>query len=150
VRLVALFVLGTVLLGTGCSSVGSMAVRTGAVREAPYTGPVAVFAGGLQPVGQDLGVVEVHGSNQEGDIEGLVPLFLQRVGQLGGDAAVLDDVHAEFHIVTTTMVETYTYPCGYHSVCTGTRYFPVSAEVMRVVARGRAVKMAKAPAGSAP
>lgn len=123
----------------GCSSLGASAVRTGPVRLPARSGPVALFTPSSPPAGVDLGVVEVHGSQYEGSIEDLVPLFAAKVAEIGGDAAVIEDVRASFDVVSYTQTETYTYPCGYGGVCTGTRLNPSSNEVMTVSMRGRAM-----------
>jgi hypothetical protein len=130
--------LAAVLLG-GCSSLGASAVRTGPMRLPARSGPVALFTPSSPPTGVDLGVVEVHGSQYEGSVEDLVPLFAAKVAEIGGDAAVIEDVRASFDVVSYTQTETYTYPCGYGGVCTGTRLNPASNEVMTVSMRGRAV-----------
>jgi hypothetical protein len=132
-------VLGTILAAAcGCSSVGSSAVRTGPAAMPPYAGPVGVYAATQPTQGTELGVVEVHGANAEGGIEDLVPLFVKRVAQLGGNAAVIDAVSAHFEIVAHPYSETYTYPCGWGAVCVGTRVYAVNDEVMVVTVRGRA------------
>ncbi len=124
----------------GCTSMGASAIRTGPLRLPPRSGPTALYTAASPPTGVDLGVVEVHGSQSEGSIEELVPLFVQKVAELGGDAAVIDDVRARFDVVSSTQAEVYSTPCGYRGVCTGTRLVPASNEVLTVVMRGRAVK----------
>jgi hypothetical protein len=119
---------------SGCSSVGSSAVRSGAVTMPPYSGPVVLYAAGYPVQGTELGFVEVHGSNTEGSIESLVPLFVERVAQLGGNAAVIDDVRAYFEIVPHPYSSAYGY--GWHMV-----FVPphaINDEVMIVSMRGRA------------
>jgi hypothetical protein len=145
----AALALAAVLVATGCSSVGASAVRTGPLRLPPHVGPVAVYAGGLQPVGTDLGVVEVHAYQDEATIETLLPVFVAKVAQLGGTAAVIDDMRAVFDLVTRSHVETYSYACGYGAVCFGSRSFPMTDEVMTVTMRGRAIRMdaSAAPGG---
>jgi hypothetical protein len=118
----------------GCSSVGSSAVRAGAVTMPPYSGPVALYAAGYPAQGTELGIVEVHGSNTEGSIESLVPLFVERVAQLGGNAAVIDDVRAYFQIVPHPYSSAYGY--GWHLVFAPPR--AMNDEVMIVSVRGRA------------
>jgi hypothetical protein len=132
--------LAAIALG-GCSSLGASAVRTGPVRLPSRSGPVAIYTPSSPPVGTDLGVVEVHGSQYEGTLEDLVPLFVAKVAEIGGDAAVIEDVRASFDVVSYTQTETYTYPCGYGGVCTGLRLNPASNEVMTVTMRGRAVAL---------
>jgi hypothetical protein len=133
-----LLVLAAVPAALGCSSVGSSAVRTGPVALPPYAGPVAIYAATQPAHGTELGVVEVHGINDEGAVETLVPLFVRRVAQLGGDAAVIDSVRARFELVTHPYTETYSYPCGWGAVCVGTRTMAINDEVMVVTVRGRA------------
>jgi len=134
---------------TGCSSVGGSAIRTGPLHLPPYRGPVAVFAGGLRPSGQDLGLVEVHASQSEATVDTLFPLFVKRVASLGGDAAVIDGVRASFAIVTRPRAESYSYGCGYNSVCVGTRVTPMADEVMTVTMYGRAFRMGASARASA-
>ena len=145
-----------VLLGmlatAGCSTVTASSVPTGSLRLPPNSGPVALYASGVRPEGQDLGLVEVHARESEGSIETLLPLFVQRVAQLGGNAAVIDGVTGTFDVVTHARTETYSYACGFHATCTGTRVVPVSDEVMTVSIHGRAVVMSAPPvsAGGTP
>ncbi len=135
---------------TGCSSVGGSAIRTGP-HVPPYSGPVAVFAGGMRPQGRDLGLVEVHASQSEGTLETLFPLFVKKVASIGGDAAVIDGVRASFQIVTRSRAESYSFGCGYNAVCVGTRSTPAADEVMTVTMYGRAVAMREpAPTNAAP
>ncbi|HEY8039386.1 MAG TPA: hypothetical protein VIF15_06310 [Polyangiaceae bacterium] len=126
------------LLACGCSSVGSSAVRTGGASMPAYSGPVGVYAATVPTQGTELGVVEVHAVNSEGVLETLVPLFVKRVAQLGGNAAIIDGVRAHFEIVAHPYTETFTYPCGWGAMCIGTRVYAVNDEVMVVTVRGRA------------
>ena len=123
---------------SGCSSVGSSAVRTGPTMLGPYAGPVAVFAATLPARGTELGVVEVHGADIDATVETLVPLFVRRVAQLGGNAAVIDAVRARFEIVARPYTDTFTYPCGWGAVCIGTRTYAAADELMIVTVQGRA------------
>jgi hypothetical protein len=133
-----------VALGTfGCSSASGTAIRTGPLALPPHTGPVAVYAGGATPPGAaDLGVVEVHGANQDATIDTLFPLFVQKVAQLGGDAAVVDGIRAKFDVVPYGHWETYYYPCGY-AMCSGMRYLGARDEMMVVSMFGRAMRRAE-------
>jgi hypothetical protein len=126
----------------GCSTVGASAVATGPLRLPPSQAPVAVYAAGLRPAGQDLGLVEAHGAQEEGVIELLLPAFVAKVAELGGDAAVIDKITARFEIVTHARVESYAYPCGWHATCTGTRMVPVSDEMLVVSMQGHAYRIA--------
>jgi hypothetical protein len=82
----------------------------------------------------------VHATGSEGTVDQLLPLFVRRVAELGGNAAVLDAVSARFQIMEHAHAETYTYPCGFN-VCTGTRMYSVNDEVMVVSMRGRAMAL---------
>jgi hypothetical protein len=130
--------LGSLLLASGCSSVASSAVRMGGTELPPYAGPVAIYAVGPPAAGTELGVVEVHATQQEAVVEDLLPLFVKRVAQLGGNAAVIDSVGARFDIVAHPWVETYTYPCGWRGVCLAQSVHATNDEVMTVSIRGRA------------
>jgi hypothetical protein len=105
---------------------------------APHLGPVMVFAAGQPLSGTELGVVEVHASQMEATIETLMPLFVDKVAQLGGNAAVIDGVRANFEMVAHPYAETYVYPCGFRSTCIGTHMYATNDEVMVVTMRGRA------------
>src|SRR5690349_3489924 len=89
-----------------CSSLGGSAIRTGPLQLPSYEGPVVLYAAS-EPEGTDVGVVEVHAAQGEATIESLVPLFLQKAAQVGGNAAVIDRVQAQFQVITTPHVETY-------------------------------------------
>jgi hypothetical protein len=137
-------------VGTGCSSVGASAVRTGPLHLPPHVGAVAVYAAGEPVSGADLGLVEVHAAQSEATIETLVPLFVQKAAQIGGNAAVVESVHAQFEIVAHPQIETYTYACGYNATCTGTRTYAVNDEIMVVTIRGHAVRIGAIPGEAAP
>jgi hypothetical protein len=134
------------LAATGCSSVGASAVRTGPLHLSPHVGPVALYAAGEPVSGADLGLVEVHAAQNEATIETLLPLFVQKAAQIGGNAAVVESVRARFEIVTHPQIETYTYACGYNATCTGTRTYAINDEVMLVTIRGHAVRTGALPA----
>lgn len=143
-----LFGVGLIALAfaSGCSTVRASAVPTGPMRLPPRAGPVAVYAAGYPVGGVDLGVVEAQASQSEGNVETLLPVFVRKVAQLGGNAAVIERVDARFDYTTHIHVESYTYPCGYYT-CVGTRTYPVQGEVVTVIMRGRAVSVGggKAP-----
>jgi hypothetical protein len=124
----------------GCTSVRASAIATGPVRLPPRTGPVAVYAAGYPVGGVDLGVVDARAAGSEANVETLLPVFVRKVAQLGGNAAVIEGVEARFDILTHMHVESFTYPCGYY-VCTGTRTYPAASEVMTLVMHGRAVSV---------
>jgi hypothetical protein len=144
-------VLATALLSAavGCSSVGASAVRTGPLNLPPHVGAVELYAAGEQVAGADLGVVEVHAAQTEATIDTLLPVFVQKVAQIGGNAAVIENVRARFEIVSNPHVETYTYACGYNATCTGTRMYSMNDEVMVVSIRGHAVRTGALPGGPA-
>jgi hypothetical protein len=141
-------VVAALLLATGCSSVGASAVRTGPLRLAPHVGAVALYSAGEPVDGADLGIVEVHAAQNEATIDTLVPIFVQKVAQIGGNAAVIESVRARFEIVAHPHVETYTYACGYGATCTGTRMYSANDEVMVVTIQGHAVRTGALPASS--
>jgi hypothetical protein len=133
--------------GLGCSSVGAQAVRTGGVRLPPRAGAIAVYLPGRTlEGGTELGLVEVHAANNEATVDTLLPLFVQKVASLGGNAAVVDSVRARFEIYQRPFIETFVYPCGYWT-CTGTRMYATNDEVMTVSMTGRA--MLVGPSGAA-
>lgn len=133
------FAAAALALLAGCSSVGGSAIRTGSVRLPSYAGPVAVYASGRPPEGAvDLGVVEVHAAQQEATVDTLLPQFVSKVAQIGGDVAVVDGVRARFEIVPRTHVETFYYTCGMGATCAGTRVYNANDELMVVSVFGRA------------
>jgi hypothetical protein len=136
-----LFVATALLFAGGCSSVGGSAVRTGPLRLPPHVGAVAIFAANRPAAATEVGVVEVHAAQSEATIDTLLPSFVAKVAALGGDGAVIDVVETSFRIGTYWHTETYTYRCGWHSTCIGTRTYPVSEEIMYLSMRGRAVKL---------
>jgi len=120
-------------------------VRTGPLRLPPHVGAVALYSAGEPVQGADLGVVEVHAAQGEATIETLLPVFVQKTAQIGGNAAVIETVNARFEIVSRPHVESYTYPCGYNATCTGTRVYSLNDEVMVVSIRGHAVRVGALP-----
>lgn len=124
---------------TGCSSVGGSAIRTGPVQLPAYTGPVAIYSTGQAPPGAvDLGVVEVHAAQQEGTVDTLMPQFVRKVAQIGGNVAVVDGIRARFELVGRTHIETFYYTCGLGATCAGTRVYAANDELMVVSVYGRA------------
>ncbi len=124
---------------TGCSSLGGSAIRTGPLQLPPYAGPVGIYPMGEPPAGAvDLGVVEVHASQQEATIDALLPLFVRKVAGIGGNAAVIDGIRARFELVARTHIETFYYACGLGATCAGTRVYAANDEVMVVSILGRA------------
>jgi hypothetical protein len=146
-------VLGMLLAASlsACSSVGGSAIRTGPVQLPAYVGPVAVYPSGEPPPGAvDLGVVEVHAAQQEGTVDVLLPQFVQKVAQIGGDVAVIDGVRARFDLAARAHVETFYYTCGLGAACGGTRVYAANDELMVVTMFGRAFSTHGAASGSAP
>jgi hypothetical protein len=124
----------------GCSSVGGSAIRTGAVQLPAYSGPVAIYAMGTPPAGAvDLGVVEVHAAQQEATVDTLLPQFVQKVAQIGGNVAVIEGIRARFDIVGRMHVETFYYTCGMGATCAGQRVYSANDELMIVSILGRAM-----------
>lgn len=122
-----------------CSSVGGSAIRTGPVQMPSYSGPVAIYASGQGPAGAvDLGVVEVHAVQDEGKVDVLLPQFVRKVAQIGGNVAVIDGVRARFELVGRNQVETFYYTCGMGATCAGTRVYAANDELMIVSMFGRA------------
>lgn len=134
----------------GCSSVGGSAIRTGPVQLPAYSGPVAIYPTGTPPAGAvDLGVVEVHAMQQEATVETLLPQFVAKVAQIGGNVAVIEGIRARFEMMGRTHVETFYYTCGAGFTCAGTRVYAANDELMTVSIFGRAMTT-NAPAPSGP
>jgi len=135
----ACLVASTVVLA-GCSSVGGSAIRTGPVHMPSYSGPVAIYALGQPPPGAiDLGVVEVHAAQQEATVETLLPQFVRKVAQIGGNVAVIEGIRARFDLAGRAHVETFYYSCGMGATCAGTRVYSTNDEIMVVSMFGRAM-----------
>lgn len=134
----------SLLVAVGCTSVGGSAIATGSLRVPPYSGPVAIYAAS-KPIGTELGLVEVHGSLDEGGVDQLLPLFVRKVAQLGGNAAVIEGVRGRFDFVTRPHTETFTYPCGFYRTCIGTRAYALNDEVLTVTMVGKAFLVGGAP-----
>jgi hypothetical protein len=143
---IALPLCAALALGAGgCSSIGGSAVRTGALRLPPHAGAVQLHLAGQPVEGTDLGIVEVHGAQVEATIETLLPVFAQKVAQIGGNVAVIESTRARFELATHTRIETYLYSCGRNAMCTGTRTYSVNDEVMIVSMLGRALRTGPLP-----
>lgn len=131
-----------------CSSVGGSAIRTGPVQLPSYSGPVAIYASGQPPAGAvDLGVVEVHAVQEEGKVDVLLPQFVRKVAQIGGNVAVIDGVRARFEVIGRTQIETFYYTCGMGATCAGTRVYNANDELMVLSMFGRAFSTQAAPPG---
>ncbi len=114
-------------------------MRTGEVAPA-YAGPVRIYASGNPPPGAvDLGVIEVHGEQQEGTVDELLPMFVRRVAAAGGDAAVIDGVRARFEMVPRVQIETGYVICGRGHPCATKSAYGTTDEVMIVSIFGRAM-----------
>lgn len=123
-----------------CSSVGGSAIRTGPVQLPSYAGPVAIYAMGEAPSGAvDLGVVEVHAAQQEATVDTLLPQFVRKVAQIGGNVAVIEGTRARFDLSGRSHVETFYYTCGFGATCAGTRVYSTNDEIMIVSMFGRAM-----------
>jgi hypothetical protein len=143
--------LASALASTGCSSIGGSAIRTGPVHLSPYTGPVAIQSTGQAPPGAvDLGVVEVHAAQQEATVDTLLPQFVKKVAEIGGNVAVVDGIRARFELVGRSHIETFYYTCGTGATCAGTRVYAANDEVMVVSVFGRAFSTQVVPPGEQP
>jgi hypothetical protein len=130
--------LGLVL--AGCSSLGGSAIRTGALQLPSYSGPVALYAVAKPPANAvDLGVVEVHASQTEASVATLLPQFVKKVADIGGNIAVIEGVRARFDIAGHTQVETFYYTCALGMTCAGQRAYASSDEIMVVSMFGHAM-----------
>ncbi|MFO0675638.1 MAG: hypothetical protein U0169_03830 [Polyangiaceae bacterium] len=140
----AAVVLLAIVSTTGCSSLRGSAVRTGPMRRPPATGAIALFAPGHVPQGRELGVVVVHATGIDATVDVLTPEFVRKAASLGANAAVVEDIHAEFAFLSRPFVETYAYPCGFWT-CTGTRMSTLNDELLTVTLRGRAFLIEDGP-----
>ena len=130
---------------TACSSVGSSAVRTDGMMPRPNVGGVRVY-GITQPANtRVIGQVEVHAIQEEANLETLMPVFIQRVAQLGGTGGVIDNVLTGYEWRTEMRMETYSYPCGMRHSCFSSRMMPYTYEVRFLTIQGRAIVPESAP-----
>ena len=149
-HLYSAFILAAAFALTACTSQGGSAVRTGPAVPA-NAGPVRVYASGNPPENAaDLGVIEVHGEQQDGTIDELLPLFVRKVAELGGDVAVVDGVRARFELVPRVQVETGYVMCGRGHPCASKTAYGSTDEVMVVSIFGRAMSTHGAPPPAAP
>lgn len=140
----------SMLAGTGCSSVGSSAVRTDGVMSGRHMGAVRIYAV-MPPNGvRVVGVVEVHAVNQEANIEQLMPVFMKRVADIGGTGGVVDQLVTSYELRTEYRTESYSYPCGYKQTCWGTRVVPYQYQVRILSIQGRALVPVETAAPAAP
>ena len=106
--------LGAVLGLSGCGTVRVASSLAGPTY-AP-TAAVRVTAFYVPGNANLIGAVTVEGSGpEEGKLERLLPEFIARVGQLGGNLAKVDRAWTHFRLVTSLV------PCGPNGVCTQTR-----------------------------
>ena len=134
------------LLGAGCSTVGSSAVRTDGMAPRANVGAVRVY-GITEPANvRVIGMVEVHAIQQEANLETLMPVFIHRVALLGGTGGVVDHVLTGYEWRTEMRMESYAFPCGYRMTCYSSHLVPYTYEVRFLTIQGRAI----VPAGSAP
>jgi hypothetical protein len=133
------------LFSLGCSSLGGSSIPLGVARN-PYIGGVSLHTMGVPPAGaRSVGQVEVHGSEGEASLELLVPLFVAKVAELGGNAAVIERVDSQFQTVwLPTLASSFEY-CGYRARCLRTRTVSYPQEVMTLVIRGQAWVTPKTP-----
>jgi len=137
--LAAMALVSALALGTmGCSTVRGSAVATGP-RQPAYSGPVSIYAANQVPPGAtDLGVVEVSAAQAESTVGVLLPVFVQKVAQIGGNIAKIDGIRARFELVTRTHLETYYYACGARVQCAGQRMYTTNDEIVVVSMMGHA------------
>jgi hypothetical protein len=141
-RLAVPAVLVLLLVGglAGCSSLGGSAIRTGAVQLPAYSGPVALYAVAKPPANAvDLGVVEVHASQQDANVATLLPQFVKKVADIGGNVAVIEGVRARFDVAGHTQIETFYYTCALGMTCAGQRAYSSADEIMVVSMFGHAM-----------
>ena len=131
-------ILGACLLTAGCSSVRANAVHTGGERLPARTGPVALYALDAPAGAKELGYVEVSAVGEEGNVETLLPAFVEKVAKLGGNAAHIEGTQARFELVPRSNYDTMWYPCGFR-MCAGTRMWTTMDEAMVVRMYGRAL-----------
>lgn len=137
--------LASALLGAGCSSVGSSAVRTDGGWTQKHLGAVRIYAV-VPPQGvRVIGQVEVHAINQEANFERLMPVFMKRVADIGGTGGVVDRVHTHYEMRIEYRTESYAVPCGYRSTCWQTRIVPYQYQVRILAIEGRALLPLDAP-----
>lgn len=131
--------------GIGCSSVGSIAVRTDGAWTQKHLGAVRVYAVVPPDAVRVIGMVEVHALNQEANFETLMPVFMKRVADIGGTGGVVDNVNTHYELRTEYRTESYAVPCGYRSTCWQTRIVPYQYLVRILRIQGRALLPLDAP-----
>jgi hypothetical protein len=135
------------LFSAACTSVRASTIRTGPLKLPAYAGDITVYSALPHPIDAvDLGVVEVRGVQTEATIENLLPIFLQKVAELGGDVAVVEGIRAHFDQISRSQNEMFYYTCGLSYTCAGSRSFNWNDEVLLVSIRGHAYSTkARAP-----
>lgn len=116
----------------------SSAIRTSPNRYARNEGAMWLTATRVPQSAEQVGFIEAHSSGRIG-IDEVMPAFVDRAADIGGNVAVVDRVQHRFQWRSST--QTYTYSCGsgkYPQTCTGTRI--VNTEVATVYIQGRAFR----------
>ncbi len=128
--------LALVLPLAACASVQTSALPTSPFRLAPHRGRVAVSLTRDPPAGVELGRVE---ASTAGTVEDLVPELVERVADLGGDYARIDEITTRFEWQWRPV--TSSYNCGtFRFPMSCTRTYMVSEEVATLRASGRAFR----------
>ena len=134
-----------------CSSVGGSAVRTGPLAMPAYAGPVSIYAVGKAPPGAvDLGLIEVHAAQQEATVDTLLPQFVRKVADIGGNVAVIEGVRARFELIGRSHAETYYGACRMGPACSSTRVYATDDELMIVTMIGHAMTTKPRPVSAEP
>ncbi len=128
------------LVGAGCSAVQGSAMPVGPVRYARHAGPVRLSTLGAPSGAALVGTVEAQGM---GTVQELVPEFVSRVQEVGGDHGVIDRWEVRF--VWQQRPHTQTYNCGGGRapiMCTRTYYIQEEVAVLHL--EGRAFRTPEA------
>ena len=104
----------------------------------PKDAPVTILRGGEPPEGVALGPVVVDG---EGDADKLLPLFVRRVAELGGNTAVIDSVCTHFKALTYDHVRPGT--CGTRNAVSICAPIHFHEKTTLVVMQGRAFSVSE-------
>ncbi len=121
---------------TGCRSVHGSATPLGSQRYAPHQGPVRLSALRPLPGAELVGEVAAHGV---GSVQEVVPEFVARVQELGGDHGVIERWAVRF--VWQSRPYTQSFNCGsprFPTMCSRT-YF-IQEEVGELHLEGRAYR----------
>lgn len=139
--LVALLKWGAVGALGGCARYNVSAVPTSEHSLAAYIGPVKTVAVNVPRGAQPIALVQAVGQET---LEVLVDGFTKRVGEAGGNLAVVESVRSKFELVSRS--ESYSYSCGTTTAprtCNGTRQ--VLVEVVTTQVDGRAFRVKEIP-----